>query len=400
MRNNPERVAWGVLLVAFVLFCAIIVFVPLSIRAYILSAVREEEALVESLVGTVVVDPPVGSGPIPLSKGQRMTITKGTVIRVDETSEAVIRLFEHSFMRLFSGSTVHLDLAHSPRYSASPLPNAVHLSLLGGRMQVGTALSLDSPLDFRVTTLHAVSWLEADGSYTVEVSNDRSEIVSYRGHASVQSGGQTVELDGRARTEVAFGQPPQEPADIARDLIVNSDFKEPLSSGWRMFNEQGADGGEVDGTIEMVVDQGLRAARFHRTGAQGNHCETILEQTIDQPVPDPLTSLQVRATVKVRHQGLSGGGYLSSEYPLMIRVTYRDVYDSEAEWIQGFYYQNARGDPTTYGLQIPHDSWYLFESDNLLENLPIRPYRIMRVRVYASGWDYDSLISDLNLIVE
>ena len=84
----------------------------------------------------------------------------------------------------------------------------------------------------------------------------------------------------------------------------------------------------------------------------------------------------------------------------MIRVTYRDVYDSEAEWIQGFYYQNARGDPTTYGLQIPHDSWYLFESDNLLENLPIRPYRIMRVRVYASGWDYDSLISDLNLIVE
>ena len=37
----------------------------------------------------------------------------------------------------------------------------------------------------------------------------------------------------------------------------------------------------------------------------------------------------------------------------MIRLTYRDQYDSEAEWIQGFYYQNADGNPTTYGMQIP-----------------------------------------------
>ena len=108
----------------------------------------------------------------------------------------------------------------------------------------------------------------------------------------------------------------------------------------------------------------------------------------------------VRATVKVRHQSLSGGGYLSSEYPLMIRLTYRDVYDSEAEWVQGFYYENRLGGPTTYGLQIPQDSWYLYESGNLLENLPIRPYKLVRLRVYASGWDYESLLSDINLVVE
>ena len=113
-----------------------------------------------------------------------------------------------------------------------------------------------------------------------------------------------------------------------------------------------------------------------------------------------MSSLVVRSTIKVRYQQLSGGGYLASEYPLMIRLTYRDAYDSEAEWIQGFYYQNTDSNPTTYGLQIPQDRWYVFESENLMASLPVKPERIMAIRVYAAGWDYDSLVSDINLIVE
>jgi len=137
-----------------------------------------------------------------------------------------------------------------------------------------------------------------------------------------------------------------------------------------------------------------------RTDAQGNHCETVLEQALDRQLPDQMTTLVVRAMVKVRYQGLSGGGYLSSEYPLMIRLIYRDVYDSETEWVQGFYYQNDAGNPTMYGLQVPQDRWYYFESDDLLEQLPLRPYKLVRLRIYASGWDYESLISDFSLIVE
>jgi len=400
MTKNPERRAWLILLAAFALCCAIIVAVPLSIRAHLMGAVRERDVTVESLSGTVVIDAPVGAGPRPLSQGESDTISPGTTIRVDESSEAVVQLFDHSFMRLYGGTTIKLERAESPRYGASPLPNAVRLSLVGGRVQIGTAISLDTPLDFQVSTLQANTTLNADGSYAIEVSNDRTEVVCYRGEAQVEALDETVELVGRARTAVSFGSAPEPASDIARNLIVNGDFVDAFEPAWRLFNDQGADGGEVDGTIEMVVDQGLRAARFARSGADGNHCETILEQTIDQPVPDPLTSLKVRATVKVRYQGLSGGGYLSSEYPLMIRITYRDVYDSEAEWIAGFYYENDSGNPTTYGISIPRDSWYAYESDNLLENLPIRPYRIVRVRVYGSGWDYESLISDINLIVE
>lgn len=329
-----------------------------------------------------------------------MSVPEGTVIRVDETSEAVVEFFDHSFMRLFSGCTVRVERSRSPRYASSPLPNAVHLNLSGGRFRIGTAMSLNAPLEFEVETLHAVAVLDADGDYAVEASNDRSEISAYRGHAQILAAGQKVDLGARERTQVAFGEPPEPAVGVARNLVVNGGFAESLSNGWRVFNEQGTDGGDVDGRVEVVVDEGRRAVKLSRTGGQGNHCETVLEQTIDRPLPDPVTSLIVRATVKLSYQSLSGGGYLSSEYPLMIRLSYRDVYDSDAEWIQGFYYQNIAGNPTTYGLQFPRDRWLLFESENLLESLPVRPFKIMRLRVYASGWDYESLISDISLVAE
>ncbi len=399
MRSNAERTAWLILLLSFIFFCAIVVGVPLGIRSYVLRAERQQAASIESLVGTVVLDTAVGSGPIPLSKGASVSIDPGTTVHVDETSEAVITFFDHSFMRIFSGSTVRLDALSAPRFRAGRQPNKVYLALLEGSVRIGTALSLEAPLDFQITTPLAHTVLDQDGSYAVELSSERADIAVYRGIAHVQAAAQEQVVQERQRTEVLVGQAPAPAIDVARNLIANGELVPPLAE-WRMFNDQGSDGGEVDGRAEIVWDEGRTAIRLVRENAQGNHCETVLEQSINKQLPDPSTSLVVRATVKVRDQGLSGGGYLSSEYPLMIRLTYRDVYDSEAEWVQGFYYQNATGNPTMFGLQIPRDRWYLFESDNLLETLPISPYRIVKIRVYASGWDYESLVSDIALIVE
>lgn len=403
MDKDPRHIAWIILLTAFLAFCLIVTAVPLGIRYHVLHAEEKPEASVESLAGTVIVEPPVGRGFVPLERGEDLQVSEGSVVRVDETSEAMIALFDQSFVRLFPGTTVRLERMRSPRYEAGKSTNSIHIGLSGGQIHVGTALSSDSSLDFRVTTLHAEAFLAADGSYALEATNRRSGITVYtRGQAhvsAVDDREDSVQLMPRQRTEVAFGQPPSSPVDAARNLVVNGDFSEGFES-WHRFNDQGTDGGDVDGTFSLVVDEGRRAAKFLRTGGHGNHCETVLEQTIDRTIPAPVSSLVVRANVKVRYQSLSGGGYLSSEYPLMIRLTYRDVYDSEAEWVRGFYYQNVEGNPTTFGVNLPHDRWYLFQSENLLESLPIRPYRIIRLRVYASGWDYESLVSDVNLIVE
>ena len=47
-----------------------------------------------------------------------------------------------------------------------------------------------------------------------------------------------------------------------------------------------------------------------------------------------------RAPSQVRSASLSGGGYLGTEYPLMLRLRYRDAAGNGQTWYRGFYYQN------------------------------------------------------------
>ena len=295
----------------------------------------------------------------------------------------------------------------TPRFQQSPRPAQIQILTRGGSLWANTVLRGSSSVEFRVESLHAYTLLAEDGSYTFEVNNEKTEVIVQRGTAEVASASSSVPeneaqvtLSSRQRTVVEIGRPPLAALKAERDLIVNGDFTAPLSSGWITFNDQGGDGGEVDGTSALVVDEGRRAVRFVRTGGDFNHCETIIEQEINRDLPDTLTTLKVRATIKLVNQSLSGGGSLSSEYPLMIRIWYRDMFDSETDWIHGFYYQNEAANPTMFGQQIAQGKWYFYESDNLLDILPISPRRIVRLRVYASGWRYESLLSEISLIVE
>lgn len=400
MRRNPERIAWIFLITACCIFFLIVIGIPLGIRHLVRTSQQEQKALVEAISGTIVVEPPLGPEAVPLSKGESMAVPVGTLIRADETSEATISFFDHSFMRVFSGTTVRLNQMTAKRYPKGQVPNIINLTLVNGHLQIGTAISSTTPLQFTINTFQSGVVLYPDGSYSIETNNMQTEVSTYRGQAVVTAQGQSVTLDERQRTTVEINQPPHTASPMARDLLTNGTFDEPLGETWRVFNDQGTDGGTVDGIAKVVVDEGRRAYQFYRSGSNGNHCETGLEQVLNKQLPDPMTSLSIRATLKIKEQNLSGGGYLSSEYPLIIRLTYRDAYDNEAEWIQGFYIQNTANNPTMYGLQIPADSWYFYDSGNLLNMLPVRPSKLIRLRVYASGWDYNSLISDIALVVE
>ena len=400
MKSNPERLAWAVLLTAFALFCILVVVVPWGVRSYLMNATNTYDAEVEALVGTVVVDIPGNVTAKPVVKGERMAVPEGSVIIVDETSEAAVTFFDHSSMRLFPDTRITLEEMRSPKFGFSPNPGRIVLYENGGRIGVGRAISRDVPLHFEVRSLQARTMLAEDGSYRVEVSNDQSEIIVTRGEASVTAMGSEVRLEQRQRTIVTIGEAPMPPMPAAKDLIRNGAFSEPLETGWNAYNDQGLDGGEIDGQVMLVWEEGRRAVRFVRTGGDGDHCETAIEQVINSALPDPPISVKVRVMVKLQYQSLSGGGYLSSEYPLMILLRYRDAYSSEAEWVHGFYYQNVTNNPTTYGQIIPRERWYMYESENLLDVMPITPSRIESIQVYASGWDYDSLISEINLIVE
>ncbi len=407
MQRKPERVAWTVLLAAFVIFCTCAVSLPLGIRWYLTTAMTTREAKVTCLEGTAVIEDPLRGTASPLLVNETISVSEGTIISVDESAQAVLTFFDQSLVRLFPRTTVSLERMRTPRFDLSSLPAQISLNVRGGRLYANTVLRGSPAVEFRVNSLQAHTLLAEDGGYSFEVSNERTEVIVQRGTAAVSSVSTAVPADAaqvtlssRQRTVVEIGKAPLAPLKAERDLLVNGDFSSPLDTGWTAFNDQGGDGGDIDGQVSLVEDEGRRAVRFVRTRGEFNHCETIIEQELNRDLPDPITVLKLRATVKLVDQSLSGGGYLSSEYPLMIRVSYRDMYGSEAEWVRGFYYQNFNNNPTQDGQEIPQGKWYFYESENLLDTFRISPRRIVRLRVYASGWSYESLVSDISLVVE
>jgi hypothetical protein len=183
---------------------------------------------------------------------------------------------------------------------------------------------------------------------------------------------------------------------------VNGGFEEELAVGWQAYNEQGGDGGNIDGEVSVVelADTTSRAVRFFRIGSGGNHCETVIRQELNEEISDLATSISLYLRVELLNQSLSGGGYLSSEYPLMIRLEYEDIYGSESHWTHGFYYQNQDNNPTMYGQRIAYGTWFDYASGNILEGIYPRPARLKSLLIYASGWDYESMVTDISLVVE
>jgi len=395
LRKNPERTAWTVLLSAFTTFCILAVSVPLGIRWYIINATSTHKTALTAISGTILVE----ERGQPLAVTEGIEASEGASIKTDSTSQAILTFFEDSTATLYNDTQVVLLKTRTPRFGLSPRPDTIILEVKEGRVRIGAAPAIDSPLYFEIRSPQGVAALE-EGSYSVEVTDEQSQIVVRYGQALATAVGTTVKLNQGQRTTMAVGETPADPMPAAQPLVVNGNFQQDLSVGWIDYNEQGVDGGEVDGEVEIVSSGDRRALFFSRMGEDGNHCETGIIQKIDKDIRD-FTSLKLHLDVRLIYQSLSGGGYLSSEFPIMVRLDYKDPYGNERFWVHGFYYQNVDNYPIQYGEQIPRYVWYPYETDNLLEILAdTRPTHINAIRIYASGWEYQSMISEVGLTAE
>ncbi len=399
MRREPGRVAWVVLLAAFAINCTLVVSIPLAFRWYLLSATVSHEATLEVIAGTVLVWEPGRLTPSGVTS--TTVIPEGSRIRTDASSRAFLTFFDNSTATLSFDTDARLAAMRSPRFGFGTTPDSLHLYITQGQVNIGVALPVNGPREFLATTPHMTAVLQ-DGSYSLKVTSDSSRTIVHLGTAQVTAQGKGVTLEQRERTTVIRGQPPEEPVAAAQNLLVNGSFVEDLSVGWQAYNEQGGDGGDVDGEISILElpDTTSRAVKFSRFVSGGNHCETVIRQDLNEEVSDLATSISLYLKVRLENQSLSGGGYLSSEYPLMIRLEYDDVYGSESQWTHGFYYQNTDNNPTMFGERIPRTVWFDYSSGNILETISPRPARLKSLLIYASGWDYESSATDISLVVE
>jgi len=404
MRKNPDRVAWTVLSMAFVFFCLLAIGIPLGARSYLLNATEDQDALLQVIAGTVLVDKANGADPIGVTDSAMLS--PGDEVITDDTSWATLDLFERSHVTLYREAKVKLDKAQAPQFGLSGKPNQITLNMTGGIVRVGVALPRERTTDFQVVTPHTNVVLE-EGSYRIEVANEGTQFTVIRGQATVGQDVSAEVLRHGERTWVDLKGVPADSLPAAQNLIENGSFQPPVDTHWVTSTVIFSSTVQPP-AVHGVEDGGRRAIRLvRREPDDGTHSEVAIQQRLDQDVRD-FDRLTVSMDVLIDFQSLSGGGLLSSEFPIIVRLDYKDRWGSDKFWTHGFYYQNRQGYPIApdpwgqpTGEKIPRGVWYPYESGNLLEALgDNRPAQITGFTVYASGWNYDSLVSEVQLILE
>ncbi len=406
MRKKPERVAWIVLWIAFATCWILAIGTPLGIRSYLINATESQETKLQVIGGTILVQKANSSEPIGVT--QATTLAQGDQVITDATSSATLDLFERSRLILYSNTDLTLERMRTPRFEVSERLDEIHLNLTGGLVRVGVALPLeDEPTtDFQVLTPHTDISLQ-EGSYRIGVTNEGTQVTVVRGQALVGRDFPQLTLVQGTRSQVGLDGTPSTPMPAVQNLLVNGNFRDPIENVW-LTDTLVLTTTVKPAAIEQVQDGGRTAIRLVRREADnGNHTEAAIKQELDYDVRD-FVRLEVVLDIKLSFQSLSGGGMQSSEFPIIVRLDYKDIYGNDNFWTHGFYYQNQAGyaigpDPwgRPSGEQIPQDVWFPYESGNLLVMLGDRkPAHITGLTIYASGWNYDSLVSEVQLLVE
>jgi len=403
-RQNPQRFAWIVLFVSFFACCFVAVAVPLGARSFLLHSNRPKTAYITALSGTVQVQPPGATDPVAVT--ERRAVEEGSRLITDDTSRALLTVFAAepdteavATLQLSQDTAVTLQQVRSPRFAWSRDPHLVAALLERGRAFFATQNAKDRDVQARLDTPQAEVRFGI-GTVDAIASENETQVRVRSGPAVIAAVGRAVTANSGERVSVATGRPPDLPVPAALNLVLNGTFEDRLTTPWDQVVEvaSGLPPGKV--TVEDVGQR--RAVRFSRQAEDGAPNRVGIAQTVDRDVQG-YDSLVLSLDLQLLNQSVPGGGYLATEYPVMVDIAYTDVYGKDLHWYQGFYYLDLPPGSNYVppsGEKIPLGIWYAYESPNLFDFLrETRPAQINSITVYASGHDYQGQVSDVALIV-
>lgn len=403
------RQAWIILWAAFAVFLVIVIGTPLLVRWYVQNATVPRFARVEVIRGTALVTA-LDSEAITAVVDTLPIARDGILLRTDDTARANISVYDDEkatvnlvTAQLRNNGELRFLRARTPRFRRSTLPELVEFQLGIGRVRVTGNSRVNRPVQIVVRTPHAHVSLRDGDDVAIAVTNENTEVSVRNGAARVEAQGQSVFLSGGQRTAVLLGRPPSVPMAGPVNLVVNGDFTAPLEGTWKVEALVDArDPSAVTyGTVTVVETGERKAAYFERDGEDGIHTETAIVQEINADVLD-YDSLILRLDVRLISQSLPGGGQQSSEFPLMARIDFIDVDGNPQFWTWGFYAVDPIANwPIRDGEKIPAFLWYDYESPDFLNSPTFpRPQKVTRIRIYASGHNYRSMVTGIGLIAQ
>jgi hypothetical protein len=247
---------------------------------------------------------------------------------------------------------------------------------------------------------------EPDQDVPVEVT-----AVVMRGLATVRAGADTLQLLSGQKTSLTQGGRLASPSLATREVIRNGAFQDVYASdagiiwprSWRETRDQGGDGGGLWGSTSLVHrDLDGEAAPmivFQRHLNAKDNAVHGIQQPLDLPLSH-FQDLRLRVQLQVNYHSLSGGGFANVEYPIIIKVTYRDRQNRSIAWYRGIYTHNEEERPVPNGIKVEPDEWFTFQQDllrlNTRPNEP-EPVYLETLDIYAAGHDFEAVVASVSV---
>ena len=426
-RIPPERLAWGILLMFFALFCVLCVLSSIGLYYFAFESTVSMETTLQVGRGTVGV---TESDLIERATRFERNVSNTNVrLRTDSQSQSTLLFRENEpdgellgSITLKEDTSMQLRRAALPRFDWSNAVYEIDLRDFSGEIDLQILGAENREFLARVQTNKGeLIDIRENGRYVIAVSEMITTVISREGSAIIFA-------EDRANNRLI---PAGQQAIILRDqseIQLTPTYENLVENGlFVLFDtpSEQSDNGNIPLTISRwgctnIQDDlprgsfsaerfdGRSVVRLMRADNAQSHGEThCIQPEINQDVSD-FEYLELIATFYINFQSLSECGSLASECPLMLRMEYVDVFGNDRELFQGFYY--AADHTIDYPLlcasctrqheNINEKAWYTYETGNLFTALSedSRPAIIKGIEFYASGHQYDVFVSEIALL--
>lgn len=394
MERNAEQLAWSVLIAAFAIFCALLVSIPKGIDTYLGSAMAAQPVRLDLIRGTVLWLPSGGRQEV--NATNRQSVGEGEQVRTTPDTEGLLSFFDGSNVRLWPNTSIEILRSQSSAFREENTELALRQSRGHARYEV--AIPATATRRFEVETPHATILLR-EGSYKVEVGDEGTIVTVTAGSATVSAQHQAVEALRGEWTRVLPDSTPAPPTSNIHNLLENGDFADGLA-GWQPGTRE-ADDAQPGQALPRQQDSRTYVEFYRADGARPS--ETFLHRSIGEDVAD-YGVLKLNFQIRLVHQRLSDAGALRVEFPLLIRVRYRDSSGNESTWMRGYALaapSNTRPQFSPNFREVQPDLW-VDESIDLLDPRLVspRPAEILWIEFAANGQGYSSDVANAQLLVD
>ena len=437
---SPDRLAWGVLLISFALFCVVCAAVTIGVQWYFFESTVSLNVILQPGKGTSTIRTGSGGeGAVRLNE----TLSPGTIVLTDPTVERAQTTLvfrdpqSDGFIALITlkeNTSVDLRNASRPRFQFGNSIFQIDLFDVLGELEVSIPQSLSRGITLNVRTAQG-TWIRlgSSGRYTIFAEPGETTVMNWAGEVVMVVPDSPVSPRSIPVNQLGYfqvGTSEIQLSDAPRNLLTNSDLTiftpddaesdEMLSAtmvGWGCTHDPPNSGprGEhnagisPDGRSALQLVRGDGATTSGRTG-----CEQTLADSETGLDVTGYSALELRISLYIENQTVGACGIVATECPLMIQIDYVTEDNALRTRTHGVYSQRN----PTYPLVCdscfqPHvlvqgNTWYLYESGNLFDLLrqpnpdpnlpPFELTAIRGIRFYASGHEYSVYVNNVSLL--